>query len=80
MRHVQGRLRLADLAEPIFNALAEGTITLDVAMAYGVTGDRERQLAAWERLSQNWQSNNAQAIRRAIAESALSAGHQWRSF
>lgn len=75
MRHVQGRLRLADLAEPIFNALAEGTITLDVAMAYGVTGDRERQLVAWERLSQNWQSNNAQAIRRAIAESALSASH-----
>lgn len=75
MRHVQGRLRLADLAEPIFKALAEGTITLDVAMAYGVTGDRERQLAAWERLSQNWQSNNAQAIRRAIAESTLSASH-----
>src|SRR3546814_14465713 len=30
VRHVQGRLRLADLAEPIFNALAEGKITLDV--------------------------------------------------
>ena len=75
VRHVQGRLRLADLAEPIFAALAEGEITLDVAMAYGSTGDRERQLAAWERLSTSWQGDNSQAIRRAIAEEALSAGH-----
>ena len=75
VRHVQGRVRLGDLAEPIFNALAEGKITLDVAMAYGTTGDRERQLAAWERFSTNWQGDNPQAIRRAIAESALSANH-----
>jgi len=75
VRHVQGRLRLADLAEPIFAALAEGEITLDIAMAYGSTGDRERQQAAWERLSTNWQRDNAQAIRRAIAEEALSADH-----
>jgi ParB family chromosome partitioning protein len=46
VRHVQGR-RLADLAEPIFAALAAGEITLDVAQAYGSTGDRERQAAAW---------------------------------
>ena len=75
VRHVQGRLRLADLAEPIFAALAEGEITLDVAQAYGSTGDRERQLAAWERLSTSWQGDNPQAIRRAIAEEALSADH-----
>ena len=75
VRHVQGRLRLADLAEPIFLALAEGEITLDVAQAYGSTGDRERQLAAWERLSTSWQCDNPQAIRRAIAEEALSADH-----
>jgi ParB family chromosome partitioning protein len=52
VRHVQGRLRLADLAEPIFAALAAGEITLDVAQAYGSTGDRERQAAAWERLDE----------------------------
>jgi ParB family chromosome partitioning protein len=72
---VQGRLRLADLAEPIFAALAAGEITLDVAMAYGSTGDRERQAAAWERLSTSWQADNPQAIRRAIAEESLSADH-----
>jgi ParB family chromosome partitioning protein len=44
-------------------------------MAYGSTGDRERQQAAWERLSTSWQRDNAQAIRRAIAEEALSADH-----
>ena len=74
-RHVQGRLRLADLAEPIFAALAAGEITLDVAHAYGSTGDRERQVAAWERLSTSWQADNPQAIRRAIAEESLSADH-----
>jgi len=65
----------ADLAEPIFAALATGEITLDVAMAYGSTGDRERQAAAWERLSTSWQADNPQAIRRAIAEESLSADH-----
>ena len=75
VRHVQGRLRLADLAEPIFAALAAGEITLDVAMAYGSTGDRERQAAAWEHLSTSWQADNPQAIRRAIAEESLAADH-----
>jgi ParB family chromosome partitioning protein len=75
LRHVQGRLRLADLADPIFVALAAGDITLDVAMAYGSIADRERQAAAWARLSTSWQRDNAQAIRRAIAEEALSADH-----
>lgn len=75
VRHVQGRLRLADLAEPIFAALAAGEITLDVAMAYGSTGDRERQAAAWQRLSTSWQADNPQAIRRAIAEESLATDH-----
>jgi ParB family chromosome partitioning protein len=52
-----------------------GEITLDVAQAYGSTGDRERQAAAWERLSTSWQADNPQAIRRAIAEESLSADH-----
>ena len=75
MRHVQGRLRLADLAEPIFAGLAAGEITLDVAMAYGSIGNRNRQQVAWERLSTSWQRDNAQAIRRAIAEDSLSSSH-----
>ncbi|MBV1692495.1 ParB/RepB/Spo0J family partition protein [Novosphingobium sp. G106] len=75
VRHVQGRLRLADLAEPIFAALAAGDITLDIAMAYCATADRDRQLAAWERLSAGWQAQNAQTIRRAVAETAIASSH-----
>lgn len=73
VRHVQGRLRLADLAEPIFAALAQGQITLDVAMAYGSTADHARQLAAWERCANSWAGDNPQAIRRNIAEEGMSA-------
>src|SRR3546814_4867139 len=46
IRHIQGRLRLADLAAPIFDALAEGKITLDIPKPYGSTSDPDAQLAA----------------------------------
>src|SRR3546814_9300610 len=52
IRHIQGRLRLADLAEPIFDALAEGKITLDIAKAYGSTSDRDAQLRSEEHTSE----------------------------
>ncbi|MCB2064561.1 MAG: ParB/RepB/Spo0J family partition protein, partial [Novosphingobium sp.] len=35
VRFVEGRLRLANLAQPVFEALAAGEITLDIAKAYG---------------------------------------------
>ncbi|MFX8504522.1 hypothetical protein ABTL94_19850, partial [Acinetobacter baumannii] len=38
-RFVLGRLRLAGLAEPVFEALRDGSITLDIAMAYASTSD-----------------------------------------
>jgi ParB family chromosome partitioning protein len=75
VRHVEGRLRLADLAPPIFAALAEGTITLDIAMAYGATADHARQLAVWQRLADTWQGDNPQAIRRALATDVLASDH-----
>jgi ParB family transcriptional regulator, chromosome partitioning protein len=75
VRHVHGRLRLADLAEPIFAALAAGEITLDVAMAYGSVSDQTRQLAAWESCSKGWEANNPQTIRRTIAADTLLANH-----
>src|SRR3546814_1233319 len=46
-RFVEGRLQLATLAEPIFEALSEGTITLDVAKAYASTENQEKQLLVW---------------------------------
>lgn len=46
-RFVEGRLRLAALAEPIFEALSKGDITLDIAKAYASTENREKQLLVW---------------------------------
>jgi len=35
-RFIRGRLRLADLAEPVFNALRQGEIGIEVAQAYTI--------------------------------------------
>lgn len=73
VRHVQGRLRLADLAEPIFNALAASEITLDVAKAYGSTPDRDAQLASWNYFNGHSQGTNPMSIRRHLAGNAIDA-------
>ncbi|WP_230771744.1 ParB/RepB/Spo0J family partition protein [Sphingomonas sp. Leaf4] len=71
-RFIEGRLRLAGLAEPIFDALASGTISLDMAKAYASTGSHERQLAVWEGYGRNSYAN-ADTVRRVIANEALRA-------
>jgi ParB family transcriptional regulator, chromosome partitioning protein len=73
-RHIEGRLRLANLAEPIFAALGEGKITLDIAKAYGATSDTAKQLAVFEQLGNSWQADNAGTIRNAILHQAIKAG------
>lgn len=73
-RHIEGRLRLATLAEPIFAALADGKITLDTAKAYGATNDTTKQLAVFEEFGKSWQSNNAMGIRNAILTRSITAG------
>ncbi|MBC2663440.1 ParB N-terminal domain-containing protein [Novosphingobium flavum] len=70
-RFIEGRLRLADLADPIFAALEEGKITLDVAKAYATTPNHERQMLVWHELSSSWQGNNADSIRRMVTHSAV---------
>jgi len=70
-RFIEGRLRLADLADPIFAALEEGKITLDVAKAYATTPNHERQMLVWNELSNSWQGNQADSIRRMITHSAI---------
>ena len=71
-RFIEGRLRLASLAEPIFDALAEGKITLDIAKAYASTGSHERQLMVWKTYG-NSSYYNADAIRRVIANEMMRA-------
>ena len=45
----KGRLRLAKLAPVVFEALASGQITLDIAKAFGATSDQEIQARVFER-------------------------------
>ncbi|AIT79779.1 ParB/RepB/Spo0J family partition protein [Novosphingobium pentaromativorans] len=66
-RFVLGRLRLANLAEPVFEALREGEITLDVAMAYASTSDTARQASVFEQLGQGYYRSNLSEIRRQLA-------------
>jgi ParB family chromosome partitioning protein len=69
-RFVEGRLRLATLAEPIFDALASGEITLDLAKAYASTESHERQLLVWNSYgASSYQS--ADTIRRVIANETM---------
>jgi ParB family chromosome partitioning protein len=70
-RFIEGRLRLADLAEPIFAALEEGKITLDVAKAYATTPNHDRQMMVWNELSDSWQGNQPDSIRRMVTHSAI---------
>ena len=66
-RFVLGRLRLASLADPVFDALANGEITLDVAIAYASTSDTERQAAIFAQMTGTYYGNNVGEIRRQLA-------------
>lgn len=66
-RFVQGRLRLAGLAEPVFEALRDGSITLDIAMAYASTSDTARQASVFAQMGQGYYRANVGEIRRQLA-------------
>jgi ParB family chromosome partitioning protein len=66
-RFVHGRLRLANLADNVFEALRTGEIGIEVAQAYGSTGDRERQTKVFDDLAGSYQRNNPSEIRRLLA-------------
>lgn len=73
-RFVRGRLRLANLAEPVFEALRDGAITLDVAIAYASTSDTARQASVFAQLTDNYYRNNVNEIRRMLAVGAYRGG------
>lgn len=66
-RFVEGRLRLANLADPIFEALRTEDITLDIAMAYASTSDTTRQASVYEQMAGSYQRGNVGEIRRMLA-------------
>jgi ParB family chromosome partitioning protein len=71
-RFIDGRLRLADLAEPIFAKLASGDLTLDMAKAYASTSSHETQLRIWATYG-SYSNYSADSIRRIIANDMMRA-------
>ena len=74
-RFVEGRLRLATLAPPVFDALAAGEITMDVAKAYAATPDEAKQLAVFEEIRGTWLATNAHEIKKRILGQSIPASH-----
>lgn len=72
LRFVEGRLRLADLAPVIFEALAAGEISLDVAKAYAVTPDRDRQAQLFEQIGRSYSGHHPDSIRRMMTQATAS--------
>ena len=66
VRFVEGRLRLAGLAPVVFEALASGAITLDLAKAYGATSDQAIQARVFEQVSTGYYAPNPDSIRRMV--------------
>lgn len=66
VRFVEGRLRLATLAPVVFEALASGEITLDLAKAFGATSDQEIQARVFEQVSSAYYAPSADSIRRMV--------------
>ena len=71
-RFIEGRLRLATLAEPIFDALAEGKMTLDMAKAYASTENQEKQLLIFNTYGFHGYVT-PDTVRRAIANETMKA-------
>ena len=71
VRFVEGRLRLTGLAPCIFEALAEGTITLDMAKAYGAISDVERQAHVYAELQDAWYQITPDTIRRMVLDATV---------
>jgi ParB family chromosome partitioning protein len=66
VRFVEGRLRLATLAPVVFEALASGQITLDIAKAFGATSDQEIQTRVFEQVSSGYYAPNPDSVRRIV--------------
>ena len=64
-RYVKQRLRLAALAPEILEAVRERAITVDSAMAYASSQDRDAQLRCYKKqLRTNWKPHDPDVIRR----------------
>ncbi len=74
-RYVKQRLRLADLAPEILDAMRQGKLTIDAAMAYAQTQDRKLQMKifAAEAKKSGW-GHSVQSIRSGIINAVMTTG------
>ena len=72
---VKQRLRLAAVAPALLDLYAEDEISLDLLMAFTVSGDHERQLRAWEAVSRQSYREPYQ-VRRLLTEGAVRASER----
>lgn len=72
-KFVLGRLRLANLAPVVFEALRMGEITLDIAKAYGWTSDADRQAKVFEQIKSSY-SRSAGEIQRMVTAGSYKGG------
>ena len=74
-RFVEGRIRLAGLADDVFEALRSGEITLEVAQAFGTTTDVGRQARVYEQLKGGYNGITAIAVRRMMTDQTVTGAH-----
>ena len=74
VRFVEGRRRLATLAPVVFEALASGEITLDIAKAFGATSDQDVQARVFEQVSSAYYAPNPDSIRRMVLSGTVRGG------
>ncbi len=67
-RFVEGRLRLAALAEPIFEQFAAGKMSIELAKAYASTDQHDVQCRVFERMHRSYGGDSPDAVRRLIAD------------
>ncbi|MGF7155984.1 ParB/RepB/Spo0J family partition protein [Novosphingobium gossypii] len=70
-RFVEGRLRLAALAEPIFEQFAAGKMSIELAKAYASTDQHDVQSRVFERMNGIYGGANPDAVRRLIADGSM---------
>jgi ParB family chromosome partitioning protein len=80
VRFVEGRLRLANLAPVVFEALGAGDITLDLAKAYASTTDQERQAQVFEQMSRGYGYAHPDSIRRMMTQETASGADRRAQF
>ena len=78
-KHVWQRLKLGRVAPALLALYREEKLTLECLMAYTVTDDQQKQLAAYESLSE-WDRKHAHSVRRALTEDTVSGNDKLARF